>query len=244
MKKIIFFIPAICLFVFISSLYAADITSDLVSYWALDGNATDSVGAYDGEPVGDPGWLAGRMGQAVELDGSSQHIHIPGFELVTDTITFAAWINGWKAVDWAGIVGSRNPLATEMIFGDNDTLHYVWNDNTMWDWATGPVIPQNEWAMVALTIGPDKATGYVYTDAEGLVSSANEVPHIEQTVGELNIGWVACCGDTRYFMGVIDEVAIYNRELTEDDILMLATGGLTTAVEPADKLATTWGSIK
>jgi len=242
-KRWLLWISVISLCVFVSNVYAADVTSDLVAYWALDGDATDSVGGFDGETVGAPNWGAGRSGQAVDLNGESQHIAVPGFELITDTITFAAWINGWKAVDWAGIVGSRNPLATEMIFGDNDTLHYVWNNNTMWDWADGVVIPQDEWVLVALAIGPERATTYAYTDADGLTASANEAEHVEQTVGELNIGWVACCGDIRYFRGLIDEVAIYNRELSEDDILMLGTGGI-SAVEPSQKLTTTWGALK
>jgi hypothetical protein len=112
----------------------------------------------------------------------------------------------------------------------------------MWDWAGGPVIPQNEWAMAALTIGPNAGTGYIYTEDGGLDSSAQEAAHIEQTVGVLNIGWVDCCGGTRYYKGIIDEVMIYNRELTEEDILQLATRGL--SVESAGKLATTWGAMK
>jgi hypothetical protein len=221
---------------------AADVSTGLVAYWPLDGNADDVVGDFDGEPVNDPDWVDGRVGQAVNLDGT-QHINVPDFELVTNDITFVAWINGWKAADWAGIVGSRNPLATEMIFGDNDTVHYVWNDNTMWDWADGPVIPQDEWAMVALAIDPDAATAHVYSDAGGLSSSSNVAPHIEQTVGVLNIGWVDCCGGGRYFAGLIDEVMIYGRALSEDDIRQLAMEGPAT-VEAAGKMTTTWGSMK
>ena len=228
--------------VLVANVCSADVTSDLVAHWPMEGNADDIVGGWDGEVgSGAPEWVSGHLGQGVQLDGTS-HIHVPDFELVTDTITFVAWINGWKVADWAGIVGSRTPLATEMIFGDNDTLHYVWNNNTMWEWAGGPVIPQDEWAMAALTIGPDAGTGYIYTDEGGLDSSAQVAGHVEQTVGVLNIGWVDCCGAVRYFMGVIDEVMIYNRELTEDDILQLATQGL--SVEPASKLATSWGAIK
>ncbi|MBD3181248.1 hypothetical protein GF312_03080 [Candidatus Poribacteria bacterium] len=235
-------ILSLSLYIIISTGAFSDVTSDLVAHWPMEGDATDIVGGWDGEVgSGGPEWVEGRLDQGVALDGSS-HITVPGFELTTDTITFVAWIKGWKAADWAGIVGSRTPLATEMIFGDNDTLHYVWNNNTMWEWANGPVIPQDEWAMAALTIGPDAGTAYIYTDDDGLQSAAQEAEHIEQTVGELNIGWVDCCGGTRYFNGIIDEVMIYNRELTEEDILQLATKGL--SVEPAGKLAITWGGLK
>jgi len=224
-------------------VHAADVTSGLFAHWPLDGNADDVVGGFDGEEVGGPNWVDGHIGKAASFDGV-QSIHIPDFELITNEITFVAWINGWMVEAWAGIVGARIPTACEMIFGDNDTLHYVWNNNAedTWDWDGGAVIPQDEWAMTALTVDPDKAVTYVYTDADGMDQGSNDIPHVEQIVGALNIAWVDCCGGTRYFKGVIDEVMIYDRALTEDDLTKLATGGL--GVEPFDKLSTTWGRIK
>jgi hypothetical protein len=41
----------------------------------------------------------------------------------------------------------------------------------------------------------------------------------------------------------MDEAMLYERALSEDDILELATSG-TAAVEAGGKLATTWGSLK
>ncbi len=223
---------------------AIDLTSDLVARWPLDGNAKDAVGGKDGKLVGSPAWVKARVNKGVELDGTS-HVNIPDFSLTTGEITFAAWINGWKAADWAGIVGSRTPAACEMIFGNNDTLHYVWNNNAQntWDWHDGAVIPENKWAMTALTVESDKATTYVYTDAGGLDQGANKIPHVEQTVGVLNIGWVDCCGGGRYFKGIIDEVMIYKRALSKDELLKLATSGL-AVVSPAAKLTTTWADLK
>ena len=42
---------------------------------------------------------------------------------------------------------------------------------------------------------------------------------------------------------MMDEVMIYNRTLSEDDILELAISG-PAAVEPSGKLTTTWAGIK
>ncbi len=223
---------------------AADVTSGLVAHWPLDGNADDVVSGNNGELMGGPIWVAGRVEEAIELDGT-QHVNVPDFNLITDTITFVAWINGWKVVAWAGIVGSRTPNACEMIFGDNDFVHYAWNDDAenTWRWDGAPTIPQNEWAMIALAVEPDKATAYVYSDVDGLQQGSNDIPHIEQTVGVLNIGWADCADGQRYFIGKIDEVMIYDRALTAEDILQLATSGLAIS-EPDGKLTTTWGRIK
>ena len=50
-------------------------------------------------------------------------------------------------------------------------------------------------------------------------------------------------------VGVIDEVAVFNVALTEDDINDIMSNGLAealgiAAVSPTGKLTTTWGSIK
>jgi len=48
-----------------------------------------------------------------------------------------------------------------------------------------------------------------------------------------------------FFEGIIDDVAIYNRALTEKEIRTDMGGGvLPLAVQSTEKLATTWGSIK
>ena len=97
--------------------------------------------------------------------------------------------------------------------------------------------------MVAMTIDPGKAVAYIYTDADGLQSAANAIEHIEQTIADnLKIGWDECEG-VRHVRGMIDEVMIYYRALSEDEISSLATGGL-AVTDPGDGLAATWGWIK
>ncbi len=235
---------SLCLILLASLPSTADLTNGLINYWPLDGDATDRIGKHDGEVVGAAVWVNARVGKGVKLDGGSQKIHIPDYKLITETTTFAAWINGWKASEWAGIVGSRTPTATELIFGDNDLLHYVWNNNSAetWRWDGGPEIPMEEWALTAMTIEPKHAILYIYSEAGGLAKGINNIPHIEQQIGPLNIGWVDCCGGNRYFKGIIDEVMIFDRVLSEDEILKLAEQGL--AVDALNKLATTWGRLR
>ena len=45
------------------------------------------------------------------------------------------------------------------------------------------------------------------------------------------------------FNGAIDEVAVWNRALTEDEIEQ-SMGDLAAAVDPSGKLATTWARVK
>ncbi len=47
-----------------------------------------------------------------------------------------------------------------------------------------------------------------------------------------------------HFKGMIDEVRIYNRPLTHEEVLQNYEAGLTLSIEPAQKLPTVWGALK
>ena len=226
-KKLIF----LACFVFVlgmATTIAEAADPSLVGYWNFDeGSGTiahdSSNNGYDGTLVGGATWAEGRFGGGIQLDGTSGYVSIPNFTLTTDTITFVAWLNGWKGGDWAPLLSSRVVNACEMNFGDNATLHYTWNGDAAatWSWTGGPTIPQDSWAMLAVTIDPDKAVAYVYTEAAGLTQTTNSIAHIVQTVGALQIG---SSYSPRFIRGIIDEAAIYDRALTETEILSLVTG--------------------
>lgn len=226
---------------------AVDLTEGIVGYWPLDGNGKDESGNRNdaklekGAQWSDNGWVNG----ALEVDGAGGHAVIDqAFELKTDTITVVARINGWKTIDWSGIVVGRGTISFWMGVSAMNTLTYVWNNNSAdtWNWQGAPEIPENKWALTAIAIDPDKATSYIYhRDTDKLDAEVNDIDHIVQTVTNLKFGWDECCG-ARYFKGLIDEVMIYDRTLNDDDIKRLATVGL--PVESAGKLTTTWASLK
>ena len=226
---------------------AVDITDGIVGYWPLDGNGNDESGnGHDadlekGAKWSDNGWVNG----AVEVDGGGGHVVVDNkFELTTDTITVIARINGWKTIDWSGIVVGRSGTSFWMGVSATNTLTYVWNNDAAdtWNWQGAPEIPEDKWALVAIAIEPDKATSYIYhKETDKLDAEVNGIPHLEQTVINLKFGWDECCG-ARYFKGLIDEVMIYDRTLDADDIKRLATIGL--PVESQGKLAITWAALK
>ncbi|MBI1925391.1 LamG domain-containing protein [Candidatus Poribacteria bacterium] len=242
--RLMILIFALC--VCIGHSNAANITDGLVGYWPLDGDGTDPIGKNDakaekGAKFVNDGWRNG----AIELDGAGGHVKVSDkFKLTTSTVTVVAWINGWKTIDWSGIVVGRGGTPFWMGVAANDTLTYVWNNDAgnTWGWQGAPKIPKEKWAMVSIAIEPKKAMSYIYDGAAGkLDAAANEIPHLEQTITNLKFGWDECCG-ARYFKGKIDEVMIFNRTLTQAEIQQLAKQGL--AVDSVGKLAVTWATIK
>ncbi len=187
----------------------------LVGWWSFDEGTGDT--AADSSPYGRDGqlrggatWTPGRFGGGIQLNGTSAYVAVPSFPVTTGGVTMVAWVNGWKANNWAALV-TGHPARLEMCFGDNNTLHYAWNNDSSatWSWAGAPVIPQDTWAMVAITIDAAQAIAWVYTDAGGLSQAANTMAHIQQTYSTLQIGWSF---DTRYVRGIMDEVAVYSGE--------------------------------
>ena len=95
----------------------------------------------------------------------------------------------------------------------------------------------------------DSKTGewYIYIDAkEASAMDINKSP-LTADPGPVNIGFDDCCGGARFGAATIDEVAIFSVALEPEDIEQLYKNGLyfaVLAVDPADKMTTTWADVK
>ncbi len=221
------------------SISKAALPPGAVGSWSFDeGSGTSSAdssiegGNNQANLVG-PTWVTDDpvRGTVIELDGVDDYVEMPSFDLTTDTITFAAWLNGHKTGNWSGIMTSRvakgGASDAFMGFGDRDNLHYVWNTNSpdTYLWDEGPDIPVDQWAFVAVAIDPEKITAYVWSDGV-LEVGVNEIPHIVETVDALEIGRDYPFAD-RYYQGLIDDVYMYDRALNAEEVsdLLGALGG-------------------
>jgi len=102
-------------FLLVSFVLALGITNnalaDLVAHWKLDegsGNTVydSSTSGNDGTFAGDPQWVAGYYGGALEFDGTDDNIDCGNDDSlnITDEITLSAWIIWHGVLTW--IVGS------------------------------------------------------------------------------------------------------------------------------------------
>jgi beta-galactosidase len=197
---------------------------NLVGWWKLDDGtgttATDSSGHnYHGTLNGSPQWVTGQRDGALQLNGSSDFVVTPSINLNSNTVTITAWVkrNG-DQTNWAGIVFCRTGAACGMGFSGQATnqLQYHWNDlATTYDFVSGLIVPDNEWAFVALVIEPSKGTLYLNSSAV-----TNPVANTAGTLGVINIGRDPQGG--RFVRGTIDDVRIYSRVLSQAEIKKLA----------------------
>jgi hypothetical protein len=182
-------------------------------------------------------WVEGVSGTALEFDGKDDDVSIGAVNLNSNTATISAWVrrNGQEDV-FSGIVYSRDGETIAGIgsgstgapdWKGNHELFYCWNDTEdTWAWHSGLIMPDKKWAFVALVLEPTKATLYLGQDGK-LSSAVNKVNHdIEEFDGVTRIGHDKKPNfPPRFFKGTIDDVCIYDRALSADEIEQLASAG-------------------
>ena len=104
---------------------------------------------------------------------------------------------------------------------------------------------KGEWYHIAITVG--KSIAKLYVNGTQLGADKPFVNLVlSDTSRNLSIG---SADNSWYFNGLIDEVAIFNVELTEEDIQTIMNKGLErasglAAVDLSGKLIATWANIK
>lgn len=135
--------------------------------------------------------------------------------ITTNTITLSCWIkpNGNQA-SYAGIIFSASGGATGLDFRSSNQLGYHWaNAPSSYNYAQGPTVPIDVWSHVALVVTASSATLYL-----------NGMPYTNTTShSAVNFNSVFQFGidrsnTARNFKGLIDEVCIYNRALSTNEI--------------------------
>ncbi|MDE0689509.1 MAG: LamG domain-containing protein [Candidatus Poribacteria bacterium] len=217
----------------------------VVGMWLFDegkGNtaADSSENGNGGKFENDPKWTNdGKFGSALEFDGNESKGHVVVGDLGLDgEVTLVLWANPRDAANddrlISNISGPTNPAFTTRYQGETVEI---------WSSAWKPVIPEfddNKWGHYAFVFdGEGNVTGY-YNGTEG------ETVADTYTFTEIGIGANFLDQWGQYFSGRFDEIAFFSVALTEDDIKVVMTKGLKSAlaVYPAGKLTTTWGNIK
>jgi hypothetical protein len=217
---------------------AAAPSSGLIGYWSFDGNGNDlSGGGRDLSLFGGVGFASGLFGQALDLHGNgAQYAQRPVDDAIYDfgssDFTFQAWVNfnttSGEQVIIEKFQGGGGPgwTGTKLV---GNQWHF---------WATpsavlySPVqsIPANVWHHV-LVRRSGNLFDFFY---DGLaVASGSDPDPVPDTSFPLLIGRRNYL-DGRVFPvdGRIDEVAIWNRPLTNEEVSLLWNQGAGTSPIP------------
>jgi hypothetical protein len=103
-------------------------------------------------------------------------------------------------------------------------------------------IPLNEWVHVAAEVIDGKQRFYINGVLDSESGSGIKLPGLSDKAIVL-VGKTA--EGSREFKGIIDEVRIWNKALTADEIVkQMNKGGKTLSVQSSGKLVSTWAQIK
>lgn len=156
---------------------------------------------------------------AVNLDGTgAAHVIIPAMNLNTNSMTISTWIkpNGIQNSN-AGIIFSRSGSTTSGInFKSNNELGYHWNGNE-YNWSSGAIVPVDEWSHVVLVIEPTQAT--IYLNGKPYIRTGRN--HVAEAFDGVTLIGRDNNSSSRVFNGDIDEVAIWKRALTQEEIRLM-----------------------
>jgi hypothetical protein len=216
--------------------------SGMVSWWAGDGNALDIQGANNGIMAGGAAFGSGEVGQAFSLTNSG-YVDVP--ESVTLQLASAITIDAWvyrNALDntFQTIVKKADishGYSLELEDGTGRVIFFIFSHNSGaygWVRATSTTVLQaNTWYHIAGTFDGSLLRIYVNATLENTGTPFSNT--IDWAYGDLNIGTdPSNLGDPRrYWNGLIDEVEIFNRALSDAEIASLYNAGSAGKCKPS-----------
>jgi Concanavalin A-like lectin/glucanases superfamily/Bacterial Ig domain/Immunoglobulin domain len=193
-----------------------------IAYWQLDETdgdvAHDYAGGNDGTyhnvTLGAAGPIGGNT--AADFDGASSYVStVSGLLNGLEDFTLSGWIRrGGDQANRTGLFGQNDKV--EFGYIDNGTLQ-AWTDNGLN--VTNSPFPNGDWSFLALV--SDGGTLTMYTNGLPAASRA----HVTQAdnANGFNIGGGGIFDDIaangNWFLGQIDEVAVYDRALSSGEIV-------------------------
>lgn len=215
---------------------------------------TDSSGTgNNGEFQGSPKWSAGKFGSALEFNGKSDFVEVPTAKSldITEQLTIVAWVNTRSVGEYRTFV-SKGDAQKEIInyglqFIDGGAYRFFVKPDDAYHWAdsTTPA-SAGKWTHVGVTFDSAKNKLNFYID--GKLDATHDFPE-DMKPSEKPL-WIGkhihlTLGDSQFWDGSLDELAILNVALDETEIKEAMSGLQEFGdVSSFGKLTTTWGEIK
>jgi len=219
----------------------------LIGWWWFDeGSGTiardSSQYGNHGTLTNGPVWVPGVFGSALKFDGVDDYVLVPHNTSLTvsNEVAVAVWIYPQRYIGptgdpWQGIIGKQEGQRSYNLYTYTDrTLHFSTAGVGTLSSAT---VALNEWSHVCAMVKAGTHVYYVNGAAGGTSGSGIVLPGAADTanvvIGRTNEG------TSRSWWGMLDDVRIYNRSLTQAEVQEILTGndlltGVATSPIPVD----------
>ncbi|XEC95849.1 LamG-like jellyroll fold domain-containing protein [Paenibacillus tarimensis] len=190
------------------------------SLYSFEGNADNTFGFSDGTVAGTAAYSAGKIGQAIELNGTDSYVTLPSEHNVSaaDQITIATWVYWNGSSQWQRIFDFGNNTSQYMFLtprtGSNTLRFGIKNGGGEHTVETSQ-LSANEWMHVAVTLGDGSLKLYVNGDLKAETNNITIKPSdfkpSKNYIGKSQ--W-----PDPLFSGKIDEFRVYDSVLSADEI--------------------------
>ena len=225
--------------------------ADLVGQWLFDEGdgdiAEDTSGNGNDGQINNAEWVDGKFGSALEFAGGASNVEIQHAPILSvEEFTLMGWMNVPEFTGaWQTIVTQNTDGPTRnyglFINDGSGLIHYSFTSGNAWQsFNARSNVVDGAWHHVCATYDMENFICYVDAVDDGQ-TARNLKPDTANTL--ITIGsWVG----GGWLKGVIDEVALFDEALDQDEVERIMTNGLSSgkAVESRDKLAVTWGDLK
>jgi hypothetical protein len=196
----------------------------LIALWSGDSNADDSVGGNHGQLLNGVGFAPGKIGQAFTFHNVGDQVTAPakGLPVGTSDRTIDCWIyidsfnnDAEECIAGYGKGGPGQIFSLSVVHGHRLVF-------TQWgDALDGSVLESGRWYNVAVT-SSDGGSIRLYVD--GINVATKTLNFNTPAGGQFWIGKIKSPYAPVQFNGLIDEVSVYNRALSDSEIQAVYTG--------------------
>jgi hypothetical protein len=202
-------------------------TGTPAAYYSFDGDYTDSSGnARNGTPVGIPTFVAGKNGQALSLGGGGDYVTIDNWQGVLggNPFTISLWVNTTAQDDRTMVCWGTNAGGQRVDFRLFLSRLRVEHGNGNLQGRSA--LADGQWHHAALVVTQDAPIQQpqvtLYLDGVNDSQEAtdpdvfNIVADVPVTIGQRRTN------NDRPFLGMLDEVQIFERALDAGEVAWLA----------------------
>jgi len=208
----------------------AGLDPTLMGWWAFDEGAgtvamDGSGNGNDGVLNGDPSWITGPLGGALDFSGTNSNVRAPHIPLDERSFTIAMWVNlGQNTAEHIafcqGPGSTNNGLHLRLGGGGNPpaggiNMGFYANDLV----TGGGILELGTWYHLGFVYDIDAQEKRIYVGGSLELDGAS-TPFLGTTQDTIIGSW----NDGQWFEGKIDDVQVYHRALAEAEVAKIMWG--------------------
>ncbi|MFK8183324.1 MAG: LamG-like jellyroll fold domain-containing protein [Phormidesmis sp.] len=217
---------------------ASSLDEGLVAHWHFDEGSgltlESTTGKHHGTVIsenGSLGWADGLFNSAIDFGDNISHVRVADSDEldITRQITIATWVNGDEFQTWDGLVtkGIDSSAYSLQVLADGRLRFQAnqWTGGVQNAWKSEGRLTEGNWHHAAVTYDGEAIRFYIDGQLDSNISYADF--QFDVTDQDLVIG-ADLPGHNEFFDGQMDDTRLYNRALSDTEILKLAESSANT----------------